>query len=98
MRRKLLLFGKTPLFMQRISIITSLVLSVLTVGNFFLKTFTIIDDFSFQNSAIRGKEYSYGYFVSDNHWDNDDGGHYEEEDIDVYDEGDRENEYDRETA
>ncbi|MCF6156488.1 MAG: hypothetical protein E3K36_14890 [Candidatus Brocadia sp.] len=89
MRQKLLLFGKTPLSMQRISIITSLVLSVVTVGNFFLKTFTIIDDFSFQNSAIRGKEYSYSYFVSDNHWDNDNV-HYEEED--------RENEYDRETA
>lgn len=46
MRQKLLLSGKTSLFMQRISIIISLVLVVLTIGNFFLKTFTIIDDSS----------------------------------------------------
>lgn len=44
MRRKLLLVGKTSLLSQRISIITSLILAVLTFGNFFLKTSTIIDD------------------------------------------------------
>lgn len=44
MRQKLLLFGKTSLFMQKIAIVTSLVLAVSAVGNYFLKTLTIIDD------------------------------------------------------
>ena len=140
MRRKLLLLGKTSLLKQRISIITSLILAVLTLGNFFLKTSTIIDDLTvgqknaenvtvadttkttsimkvigsggscndknisyclnnhFQSSAHQGKKYSRCYYVSYNHWDNDDDGHSNEEDIDVYDEEDRENEYERENA
>ncbi|MBW7897741.1 hypothetical protein B188_25840 [Candidatus Brocadiaceae bacterium B188] len=44
MRQKLLLFGRTSLLLQRILIITSLLLAVLTFGNFFLKTSTIIEN------------------------------------------------------
>src|SRR5574337_1119916 len=52
MRRKLLLVGKTSLLKKRISIITSLVLAVLTVGTFFLKTSTIIDNLNVDQKSI----------------------------------------------
>lgn len=140
MRQKLLLFGRTSLFMRRILIITSFILAGLTFGDIFLKTATIIDgqtagqrnagyirvtaatqtastmkvigsagfcdnkniflgiNNQCQDGGLENKGSSPGYYVNYNHWDNNDDGHNDEEDVDVYDEEDKENDHDRENA
>ncbi len=52
MGRKLILLGKTSLLEQKISVLISLVLAVLTLGVFFLKTLTIDDLSVGQKTAI----------------------------------------------
>ncbi|MBV6466280.1 MAG: hypothetical protein PGMFKBFP_01585 [Anaerolineales bacterium] len=51
-----------------------------------------------QGGGLENKGSSPGYYVNYNHWDNNDDGHNDEEDVDVYDEEDKENDHDRENA
>lgn len=79
MRRKPRVFCKTFLFMQKISVITLLALTALTVSIFFLRIF--------QNSVVYAKDHCSYYMVCDNHWGDDDGGHFDEDEDADNDEG-----------
>jgi len=52
MGRKLILLGKSSLLEQKISVLISLILVVLTLGGFFLKTLTIDDLSVGQKTAV----------------------------------------------